>query len=233
MNFVRTLIVLVLSLTLTTSATAGGSVADRLASADRSEADKARDAGRKPAEVLAFLGVEEGMTVIDVIAAGGWYSEAIAAAVEGSDLVINLVGILYEKGSQRFAAVHAQGAERIAQAARTAGVARLIHVSAIGADPASPAAYARSKAAVDLLAASYAARGLDVVRVRPFNHTGPGQTDAFVASSFARQLAEMELGTRPPVLDVGNLDAERDFLDVEDVIAYPVLSLGVRLAIRR
>ena len=60
--------------------------------------------------------------------------EAIAAAVEGSDLVINAVGILYEKGSQRFAAVHAQGAERVAKAARAQGAARLIHVSAIGAD---------------------------------------------------------------------------------------------------
>ncbi len=73
--------------------------------------------------------------------------EAVAAAVEGSDLVINLVGILFEKGSQRFSAVHAQGAERIAQAASAAGVSRLIHISAIGADAASPAAYARSKAA--------------------------------------------------------------------------------------
>ncbi len=81
MNFVRTLLVFVLSLVLSTAAMAGGSIADRLASADRSDVDKARDAGRKPAEVLAFLGVEEGMTVIDVIAAGGWYSEALAAAV--------------------------------------------------------------------------------------------------------------------------------------------------------
>lgn len=85
--------------------------------------------------------------------------------------------------------------------------------------PSSP--YARSKAAADLLAAVWAARGLDVVRVRPFNHTGRGQSEAFVASSFARQVAEIESGRRPPVLRVGNLDSVRDFLDVEDVvIAY-------------
>ncbi len=74
-------------------------------------------------------------------------TEAIAAAVEGSDLVINAVGILFEKGDQRFAAIHAQGAERVAQAAKAANVGRLIHVSAIGADAGSPSVYARSKAA--------------------------------------------------------------------------------------
>jgi GDP-4-dehydro-6-deoxy-D-mannose reductase len=83
--------------------------------------------------------------------------------------------------------------------------------------PATP--YARAKAAADLAAAAFAARGLDVVRVRPFNHLGPGQSDAFVASSFARQLAEVEAGVRDPQIAVGNLDAVRDFLDVEDVVA--------------
>jgi len=82
--------------------------------------------------------------------------------------------------------------------------------------PASP--YAWSKACADLLGGAYAARGIDVVQVRPFNHTGPGQGDAFVASSFARQVAEIEAGRREPVLHVGNLDSVRDFLDVEDVV---------------
>jgi GDP-4-dehydro-6-deoxy-D-mannose reductase len=97
--------------------------------------------------------------------------------------------------------------------------------------PASP--YAWSKAAGDLLAADYAARGLPVVRARAFNHTGPGQSDVFAASSFARQLAEIELGRRDPVLRVGNLDSVRDFLAVEDVVdAYarlldPALPPGI------
>lgn len=82
--------------------------------------------------------------------------------------------------------------------------------------PGSP--YARSKAAADQLGAVFAARGLDVIRARPFNHTGPGQTDAFVAASFARQLAEIEAGRRDPELRVGNLEAVRDFLDVADVV---------------
>lgn len=89
--------------------------------------------------------------------------------------------------------------------------------------PRSP--YARTKAAADLLGAAYQARGLDVVRVRAFNHTGPGQSDAFVLPSFARQAAEIAAGKREPVLHVGNLDSMRDFLDVEDVIeAYLALS---------
>ena len=82
--------------------------------------------------------------------------------------------------------------------------------------PRSP--YARSKAAVDQLGEYYAELGLDVIRIRAFNHTGPGQSDLFAASSFARQLAELESSRRAPVLRVGNLDAVRDFLDVEDVV---------------
>ena len=83
--------------------------------------------------------------------------------------------------------------------------------------PRSP--YAQTKAAADLLGARFAERGLTVVRVRPFPHTGPGQSDAFAASSFARQLAELEAGLRPPRLQVGELGSVRDYLDVDDVIA--------------
>jgi NADH dehydrogenase len=72
--------------------------------------------------------------------------DTVAAAVAGADAVVNLVGILYEGGRQRFGTVQARGAEVVAAAAKAAGVTRLIHVSAIGADPASKSAYARSKA---------------------------------------------------------------------------------------
>ncbi|SDG24482.1 complex I NDUFA9 subunit family protein [Pelagibacterium luteolum] len=74
------------------------------------------------------------------------YPESVAAAVRGADVVINLVGILFEKGKQRFSAVQTQGAKTVAEAARAAGVERLVHMSAIGADPQSPSAYARAKA---------------------------------------------------------------------------------------
>lgn len=83
--------------------------------------------------------------------------------------------------------------------------------------PRSP--YARTKAAGELLGQIAAAEeGLDVVRVRAFNHTGAGQPDHFVVSSFARQLARIALGRQEPVMRVGNLQSVRDFLHVEDVL---------------
>lgn len=72
---------------------------------------------------------------------------AVARAVAGADVVVNLVGILYESDKYTFDAVHRAGAERIARLARVAGVRRVVHVSALGADVRSPALYARTKAA--------------------------------------------------------------------------------------
>ncbi|HWP65515.1 MAG TPA: GDP-mannose 4,6-dehydratase [Candidatus Limnocylindria bacterium] len=80
--------------------------------------------------------------------------------------------------------------------------------------------YGASKAAAELTAAQWGrAYGLDVVRARPFNHTGPGQTPAFVCPALARQIAEVEAGRQPPVLRVGNLDPVRDLSDVRDMAA--------------
>ena len=90
--------------------------------------------------------------------------------------------------------------------------------------PANP--YAVSKAAQDLLAYQYSVSSdLDIVRVRPFNHTGPGQSDRFVVSGFARQIAQAEAGRVEPSILVGNLDAERDFLDVRDVVRAYLLAI--------
>lgn len=82
-------------------------------------------------------------------------------------------------------------------------------------DPVNP--YAASKAAADLFIGQMAHGGLKAIRARPFNHTGPGQSDDFALPAFASQIARIERGLQPPVLRVGNLDAERDFLDVRDV----------------
>jgi GDP-4-dehydro-6-deoxy-D-mannose reductase len=89
--------------------------------------------------------------------------------------------------------------------------------------PASP--YAVSKVAQGAIARLYGpAGGMRVVLTRTFHHTGPGRGEAFAESSFARQLAEIEAGRRPPVLKVGNLEAVRDFADVRDVVrAYWLL----------
>jgi GDP-4-dehydro-6-deoxy-D-mannose reductase len=82
--------------------------------------------------------------------------------------------------------------------------------------PASP--YAVSKVAQGFLALQYAlSLGLPIVRTRTFHHTGPRRGEQFAESSFARQLAEIEAGRRPPRLQVGNLEAVRDFTDVRDV----------------
>jgi len=71
---------------------------------------------------------------------------SVARAVEGADAVINLVGVLHQEGRQKFLAVHGQGARNIAEAARAAGITRLIQISALGADADSPSTYGRSKA---------------------------------------------------------------------------------------
>jgi GDP-4-dehydro-6-deoxy-D-mannose reductase len=93
--------------------------------------------------------------------------------------------------------------------------------------PTTP--YAVSKVGQDMMGYQYFAQhSLAVVRVRPFNHTGPGHDARFVIPSFARQLAEIESGLRQPVLRVGNLEVSRDFTDVRDMVrAYRLaLTLG-------
>jgi len=85
--------------------------------------------------------------------------------------------------------------------------------------------YAASKAAADLMAGQYAAQGLQVIRLRPFNHIGVGQREEFVISAFAAQIARVEVGQQEPVLLVGNLDARRDFLEVDDVVSAYIKAL--------
>jgi GDP-4-dehydro-6-deoxy-D-mannose reductase len=87
-------------------------------------------------------------------------------------------------------------------------------------------AYAASKLAAEAYAlAWHRSYGLDCIVARPFNHIGPGQDPRFVVASFARQLADIAAGA-PPLLAVGNLEAQRDFLDVRDVVAAYVLLLA-------
>jgi GDP-4-dehydro-6-deoxy-D-mannose reductase len=100
-----------------------------------------------------------------------------------------------------------------------------------GLRPQNP--YAVSKAACDLLAGQYAdAFGMRVVRMRPFNHAGPGQSDDYVVGTLTRQVAEAETaGREEAVLRTGNPDSARDFTDVRDVarayVAATALDGGV------
>jgi GDP-4-dehydro-6-deoxy-D-mannose reductase len=90
--------------------------------------------------------------------------------------------------------------------------------------PGNP--YAASKIAAETYAHAWTrAYGLDVVVARPFNHIGAGQDARFAVSSFARQLAQIAAGGEA-VMHVGNLDAQRDFLDVRDVASAYVLLLA-------
>lgn len=86
--------------------------------------------------------------------------------------------------------------------------------------------YAVTKAAQDLLGAMASAAGQRVIRTRSFNIVGPRQGPQFVSAAFARQIAEIEQGRRPPLIEVGNLAAVRDFVDVRDVARAYALALA-------
>jgi len=88
-----------------------------------------------------------GVGQINFVQANVRYPETLVRAAAGSDAVVNLTGILAPSGNQTFEAIHAEGAENAAKAAVEAGVSTMVHISAIGADPDSPAAYGRTKAA--------------------------------------------------------------------------------------
>jgi len=89
--------------------------------------------------------------------------------------------------------------------------------------PRSP--YGVSKAAAELLCYQWTQyHNLDIVIARPFNHVGPGQAEHFVVPDFAKQVAEIKLGRREPLMNVGAIDVTRDFTDVRDVVrAYLAL----------
>lgn len=137
--------------------------------------------------------------------------------------------------------VNVMGSLALLEAARTAAPgARVVFVSSCEVygesfsagpvteeSPVRPTTpYAASKACADWIAGHLApSYGLDVRRVRPFNHTGPRQRPSFVAASFARQIAGIEAGRGEPRLRVGNLEARRDFSDVRDMVrAYKLIA---------
>ncbi len=107
---------------------------------------RVRVAIRRPDEGL-FLKTMGVVGQIELVQANIRVPRSIAAALKGADMAVNCVGILAQGGKQSFQAVQAFGAEAVAKLAADAGLARLVHVSAIGADAASTSGYARSKAA--------------------------------------------------------------------------------------
>lgn len=86
--------------------------------------------------------------------------------------------------------------------------------------------YAVSKYAAELVCRDYGQEGIECVILRPFNHTGPGQPDDFVLPTIARQVAEIEKGKRPPLIEVGNTGIRREFMNVRDVIQAYKLAIN-------
>jgi len=127
------------------------------------------------------------------------------------------------------------GELNIFESVRQAGIDTIIHIAGSSEEyglvypeevpitednalrPLSP--YGVSKVAQDLLGFQYfRSYGIKIIRTRAFNHTGPRRGEVFVCSNFAKQIAEIEKGYREPVIFVGNLDAQRDFSDVRDIV---------------
>jgi len=131
--------------TLVTVFGGSGFVGRHLVRALAREGYRVRNAVRRP-DLAGHLQPMGRVGQIHSVQANLRYPASVERALDGADVAINLVGILHERGKQRFEAVQAGGADNVARAAAAAG-ARLIHVSALGADADSPALYARSKAA--------------------------------------------------------------------------------------
>ncbi len=105
-----------------------------------------RIAARRPD--LAFHTQPSGRVgQIQAVQANLRYPESLLPALQNADAIVNLVGILRERGAQSFEAVNHRGARAVAEAAKAAGIENFVHVSALGADPASASLYARTKAA--------------------------------------------------------------------------------------
>ncbi len=191
-------------------------------------------------EVVACDRAGDDGHIVDITDASA--TAAVIAEVR-PDVIYHLAGWADVGGSwkapvEAFRA-NAEGTLNVLSAATDVGVERVLSVSsadvygAVAEEelpltedaplrPASP--YAASKVAADFLALqAFLGRGLPVLRVRAFNHLGPGQTDRFVAAALASRIARNELdGT--DVVTIGNLSARRDFTDVRDVVrAYRLL----------
>ncbi|MEM8800796.1 MAG: complex I NDUFA9 subunit family protein [Pseudomonadota bacterium] len=139
--------------------------------------------------------------------------ESLAEVMRGADAAINLVGILAPSGKQTFDGVQAEGAENVAEAAKSAGVERFVQMSAIGADPNSPAAYGRTKAEGE---AAVRARYPDATILRPSIVVGD-------EDEFFNRFASM--ARMAPALPLIAGDTKFQPVCVEDVAEAAVLAL--------
>jgi GDP-4-dehydro-6-deoxy-D-mannose reductase len=85
--------------------------------------------------------------------------------------------------------------------------------------------YAISKYAAELIVTDYKVDGLECVILRPFTHTGPGQAETFVLPTIAKQVSEIEKGKRAPLIELGNVQARREFLNIKDIVNAYTLAI--------
>jgi uncharacterized protein YbjT (DUF2867 family) len=172
-----------------------------------------RVAVRRP-ELAGFLRPLGAVGQIHAVQANLRHGESVRKAAQGADAIVNLVAILHESGRQRFDAVHVEGAEAIASAAQELGIARLTHVSAIGADEGSDSNYARTKAQGE---AAIVRHVPDAVVMRPSIVFGP--EDHF----FNRFAAMARLSPALPLIGGGHTRFQPVFVgDLAQAIAMAV-----------
>lgn len=158
---------------------------------------------------------------VDIVQANVRNKASVAAAIDGADAVVNLVGILYEKGRQSFEGAQREGAVNVAEACRDAGIERLVHVSAIGADPDAKADYAKTKGEAE---AAVRAAVSSAVILRPSIVFGP--EDAFF-NRFAAMSAHPISTVAPflPAIGGGGTKVQPVYAgDVADAIAKAISS---------
>jgi GDP-4-dehydro-6-deoxy-D-mannose reductase len=140
-------------------------------------------------------------------------------------LEVNIVGT-----ANLFEAVRQANIDPVIQIACSSEEYGLVHQDEVPINENNPlrplSPYAVSKLAMDYLGYQYfQSYNVKVVRTRGFNHTGPRRGDTFAESTFAKQIAMIEKGKQEPVIHVGNLDAERDYTDVRDMVRGYLLAV--------
>lgn len=155
--------------------------------------------------------------------AESWHSP-VASFLNNTNVFLNLVDAVRVRGPEGCRVLSVGSSEEYG----VVGAAELPLAESHMIVPENP--YAVARVAEEYLARIYArGYGLSVCCTRSFNHIGPGQSDRFVVSSIARQLAELALGLREPVVTIGDGTIVRDFIDIEDVVRayYRILRSGV------
>lgn len=140
-------------------------------------------------------------------------------------LEVNIVG-----SANVFEAVRQVGIDPVIQIACSSEEYGLVHADEVPIKESNPlrplSPYAVSKLAMDYLGYQYfESYKMRIIRTRGFNHTGPRRGDTFAESTFAKQIAMIEKGKQEPVIYVGNLEAERDYTDVRDMVRAYLLAV--------